>query len=91
MQVIQEWRLYIVQEFCDGGSLRQAIESRSFLNPATGSPQLEWVLQMAREVAAGMVYLHEHNIIHGDLVGWRQGLPTYPGCKGRGGGGGRHR
>ncbi len=23
--------------------------------------------QMAREVAAGMQYLHEHNIVHGDL------------------------
>ncbi len=45
-EVIQEWRLYIVQEFCDGGSLRHAIEARSFLNPATGSPQLEWVLQV---------------------------------------------
>ncbi|GFR48796.1 hypothetical protein Agub_g10746, partial [Astrephomene gubernaculifera] len=66
-EVIQEWRLYIVQEYCDGGSLRHAIEARSFLNPATGSPQLEWVLQMAREVASGLQYLHEHNIIHGDL------------------------
>ena len=27
----------------------------------------EWVIQMAREVAAGMLYLHNHNIIHGDL------------------------
>ncbi|GIL86279.1 hypothetical protein Vretifemale_14684 [Volvox reticuliferus] len=66
-EVIQEWRLYIVQEFCDGGSLRHAIEARSFLNSATGSPQMEWVLQMAREIAVGLQYLHEHNIIHGDL------------------------
>ncbi|GLI68315.1 hypothetical protein VaNZ11_012676, partial [Volvox africanus] len=66
-EVIQEWRLYIVQEFCDGGSLRHAIEARSFLNSATGSPQMEWVLQMAREIAGGLQYLHEHNIIHGDL------------------------
>ncbi|KAG2491887.1 hypothetical protein HYH03_009839 [Edaphochlamys debaryana] len=66
-EVIQEWRLYIVQEFCDGGSLRHAIEARSFLSPSTGTPQMEWVLQMSREVAAGLQYLHEHNIIHGDL------------------------
>ncbi|GIL53869.1 hypothetical protein Vafri_9381 [Volvox africanus] len=66
-EVIQEWRLYIVQEFCDGGSLRHAIEARSFLNSATGTPQMEWVLQMAREIAGGLQYLHEHNIIHGDL------------------------
>ncbi len=46
VNVIQEWRLYIVQEFCDGGSLRQAIEARSFLNPATRMPQMEWVLQV---------------------------------------------
>ena len=66
-QVIQEWRLYIVQEFCDGGSLRHAIQARSFLNTSTGAPQMEWVLQMAREIASGLQYLHERNIIHGDL------------------------
>ncbi len=31
-------------------------------------PLQEWVLQMAREVACGMQYLHAKNIIHGDLV-----------------------
>ena len=46
VSVIQEWRLYIVQEFCDSGSLRQAIEARSFLNPTTRQPQMEWVLQV---------------------------------------------
>lgn len=29
-EAVQEWRLYMVQEFCNGGSLRQAIEASVF-------------------------------------------------------------
>ncbi len=39
-QAIREWRLYIVQEYCDGGSLRQAIEAQVFYNNDGGEPQM---------------------------------------------------
>lgn len=36
----QDWRLYIVQEYCDGGTLRRALDLKAFNDPTTHTPRL---------------------------------------------------
>ncbi|XP_065891451.1 LIM domain kinase 1-like [Dysidea avara] len=54
--------LTLITEYAGGGTLRQKIKrfSEPFL----------WLLrvQIARDIAAGMTYLHEQNVIHRDLT-----------------------
>ena len=55
-----------VQEFCNGGSLRQALEKRHFTAarmPARWAP----TMAILRGTAAGMAYMHSKRICHGDL------------------------
>jgi len=55
-------RIQLVSELCEGGSLGQALEAGSLK---------EWTaqrkLKLAREIAMGLAFLHEHNVIHRDL------------------------
>ncbi|GIM16551.1 hypothetical protein Vretimale_19167 [Volvox reticuliferus] len=37
---IQEWRLYIIQEFADGGTLRRALDTGAFHEPHLGLPRM---------------------------------------------------
>lgn len=37
---VQDWRLYIIQEFCDGGTLRRALDLKAFNDPSTHAPRL---------------------------------------------------
>eukprot|EP00803_Ostreobium_quekettii_P011186 evm.model.scf_3883.2 EVM.evm.TU.scf_3883.2 scf_3883:5939-9466(-) len=62
-----DWKLYIVQEFCDGGSLRECLDQRRLLDPCTAQPMFGVVCQIGLEAARGMRHLHAHKIIHGDL------------------------
>jgi len=61
------WKLYIIQEFCDGGSLAQAIDRGVFMDQRTGDRKLEHILQVASDIARGMAYIHERQVVHGDL------------------------
>eukprot|EP00803_Ostreobium_quekettii_P010595 evm.model.scf_1357.3 EVM.evm.TU.scf_1357.3 scf_1357:31823-34903(-) len=64
-----DWKLYIVQEFCDGGSLRECLDNQKAMDATGGRPKLGVICRIAFEVAAGMCHLHkQHNIVHGDLT-----------------------
>lgn len=54
-------RLHLVTEYVSGGSLRSLLHD--------SSEPLPWLqrLRLARDIAAGMCYLHSMNIIHRDL------------------------
>ncbi|GIL77290.1 hypothetical protein Vretimale_3044 [Volvox reticuliferus] len=64
---ILDWKLYLIQEYCDGGSLRTAILKRKFFDAKKGEPRMEMILDTSLELTGGLVHLHERNIIHGDL------------------------
>eukprot|EP00887_Chlorella_sp_A99_P003741 scaffold7.g3741.t1 len=59
----------VVLEYCDLGSLRRAIKRRAFVPGARWSLQTTYraLLRTAQEVAKGMEYIHEYNVVHGDL------------------------
>ncbi|GIL59083.1 hypothetical protein Vafri_14038 [Volvox africanus] len=60
-----DWRLYIVQEFCDGGPLRKLVQSQ-YLQTDNG-PNMPVICEVALELAQALAHLHSKNIIHGDL------------------------
>ncbi|GIM05555.1 hypothetical protein Vretimale_9985, partial [Volvox reticuliferus] len=60
-----DWRLYIVQEFCDGGPLRKLVQSQ-YLQTHNG-PNMLVICEVALELAQALAHLHSKNIIHGDL------------------------
>eukprot|EP00803_Ostreobium_quekettii_P010200 evm.model.scf_1470.2 EVM.evm.TU.scf_1470.2 scf_1470:13217-18807(-) len=78
MEGTVDWKLYIVQEFCDGGSLRECLDKRRVLDPETGQPMLGVVCQIGLEAALGMRHLHARKIIHGDLSSKNILLKTTP-------------
>ena len=55
-----------MQEFCNGGTLRQALQRRYFCPTRPGArwPLVSGVL---RGIAEGMAYVHSKRICHGDL------------------------
>ena len=55
---------FIILEYCDGGSMRQLLEREH----AAGLPS-EVLRRYARQLLAGLAFLHEHLIIHRDLKG----------------------
>ena len=59
----QDWRLYIVQEYCDGGPLRKLVQSGA-LWPEAG-PSLVAICEVALELAQALAHLHSKSIIHG--------------------------
>ena len=77
---IMDWQLYLIQEYCEGGSLFDAIQGRIFhiaAEVAVGSsqgssvgslrPRVASILSVAIDIASGCSYIHSKNIIHGDL------------------------
>ncbi|GAB4814749.1 hypothetical protein N2152v2_001795 [Parachlorella kessleri] len=83
--------VWLIQEYCNRGPLLTAVERGAFLQPAAlagqgaGGPQqaqqqqqpnLVAVLQTLQEIAAALQYLHEHNVVHGDLTGGNVLLTT---------------
>ncbi|GIL88731.1 hypothetical protein Vretifemale_16581 [Volvox reticuliferus] len=64
---VMDWKLYIIQEYCDGGTLKDALDGARFTDPDTGMAYKETAVRVAIEIALGMSYIHGRNIIHGDL------------------------
>ena len=56
-----------VQEFCNGGSLRTAI-SRGYFRTHHLPQRWRPIMSVLRDVCAGMGYMHEKRICHGDLT-----------------------
>lgn len=69
-EMSQSW---LVLEYCDKASLRDAISDRVFFRhsgcapPQQATPNKASILRTLVDIAAGMEYLHSLNICHGDL------------------------
>eukprot|EP00775_Hariotina_reticulata_P008079 gene8079-8273_t len=63
---VSGWELKLVMEYCDQGTLRDALDSRRLSN-STCFLQPALVLSLAHDVAAAMLHLHSEGIVHGDL------------------------
>ncbi|KAJ9524676.1 hypothetical protein QJQ45_024241, partial [Haematococcus lacustris] len=64
--VAGDWKMYIVQEYCDGGHLKRAVDSAALTEDGS-TPNLLAVVNMALDIACGVQHIHSKNIIHGDL------------------------
>ena len=65
-----DWQMYIIQEYCDGGTLLSALNKGTFLMNDAGlscSPRLDLILPLLSQTARGCAYIHSKNIIHGWL------------------------
>ncbi|KXZ56490.1 hypothetical protein GPECTOR_1g439 [Gonium pectorale] len=64
------YQLHILQEFCFGGSLRNALESRRALGGGilAGGVHAHLALRLAFDVAAGLRHVHAAGIVHGDVA-----------------------
>jgi serine/threonine protein kinase len=60
------FEVQIVQELCDRGNLRSALNDRAFFLPG-GTLNYKAVLETAADMARGMAHLHSNNILHSDL------------------------
>eukprot|EP00892_Ulva_mutabilis_P012770 jgi/Ulvmu1/9866/UM057_0020.1 len=60
------YKFYLIQEFCNGGSLRAVLQRGGF---ARSGPRQRWrsVATALRGLAEGMAYTHSKRICHGDL------------------------
>ncbi|PNW86474.1 hypothetical protein CHLRE_02g087900v5 [Chlamydomonas reinhardtii] len=63
---IMDWRLYIVQEYADGGALR-SLYGRKDIWPAPGEANMPAVLSLGYGIARAITHLHTKRIVHGDL------------------------
>ncbi|KAG2495975.1 hypothetical protein HYH03_005904 [Edaphochlamys debaryana] len=64
--MFMDWRLYIIQEFADGGPLTGLYGNRSMWL-APGVVNLGAVVPLGLGIARALVHLHSKRIIHGDL------------------------
>lgn len=58
--------VWMVREWCGRGRLSDAL-LRGWLRGKDGAPNMDAVLLTAREVVAAVDYLHQKDIIHGDI------------------------
>ncbi|KAJ9506321.1 hypothetical protein QJQ45_005061 [Haematococcus lacustris] len=64
--VAGDWKMYIVQEYCDGGHLKRAVDSGALTEDGV-TPSMLTVVNTALDIACGLQHIHSKNIIHGDL------------------------
>ena len=64
-------RVFILQHFCDKGSLYDILDTGMLREtPSLTSPaSIKKVLATALDIASALQYLHENDILHGDLSG----------------------
>jgi GAF domain-containing protein len=64
-------QIWILQHLCDKGNLYDNLDRGFFRENAslTSPPSLSTILSAAQDIASGLVYLHDNNIVHGDLSG----------------------
>lgn len=62
-----QYRTFHVMEFCNLGSLEQAMSNGTFRN-ANDEPKMLNILRTALDIAKGMCFLHSAKIIHGRLT-----------------------
>lgn len=71
-----DWQMNIIQEYCDGGSLFDALKRRGFPDSRSGSARgggapdqatFPFILSVASDIASGCAYIHGKQIVHGDL------------------------
>jgi serine/threonine protein kinase len=55
-----------MQEFCNGGSLRCAVNEGEFRSEKTPN-RWRLILSVLRDIAAGLDYMHGKHLCHGDL------------------------
>lgn len=61
---------WMILELCDGGTLHSKLADLQL--PTAQKPMLSaqrklHILLACRDIAAGMLYLHDNDIVHGDL------------------------
>ncbi|KAG2491416.1 hypothetical protein HYH03_010205 [Edaphochlamys debaryana] len=61
------YKLLIIQEFCDVGSIGAALSAGVLGGAAAGGAAALCAASLARDLACGMAYIHARNIVHGDL------------------------
>ncbi|PRW44843.1 prolyl endopeptidase-like isoform A [Chlorella sorokiniana] len=62
-------QVWIVQEYCNRGSLLDAIDRGTLhMRAGAGGPNLSAIVACAQEVAGALCYLHSNDVIHGDLT-----------------------
>lgn len=61
--------VWTVQQLCDKGSLSAALQGGLLRQGKIqgGPPDMRAVIETALDIAQGMVYLHKHDVVHGDL------------------------
>ncbi|EFJ41874.1 hypothetical protein VOLCADRAFT_98095 [Volvox carteri f. nagariensis] len=60
-------KLYIVQEYCNGGTLRKALNQGMAGCVRAGGCARMLAVRLALDVAGGMAHIHSCRIVHGDL------------------------
>jgi serine/threonine protein kinase len=60
------FKFYLLQEFCNGGSLRAAV-ARGLLDPDATPRHWRTIMALLFDIAQGMAYIHGKRICHGDL------------------------
>jgi serine/threonine protein kinase len=58
----EEHKLFIFQEFVSGGSIRMLLNE-------FGAFEDSVIREYTRQILNGLIYLHQHHIIHGDIKG----------------------
>uniref|UniRef100_A0A7S0WL53 Protein kinase domain-containing protein n=1 Tax=Chlamydomonas leiostraca TaxID=1034604 RepID=A0A7S0WL53_9CHLO len=79
---VTSWEVRLVIEFCDKGSLRDALNRGVFVT-AESRVNMVWVVETALDVARAMLHLHCNNVLHADLKA-RNVMLSSAGNEGRG-------
>ncbi|KAL6760519.1 kinase-like domain-containing protein [Haematococcus lacustris] len=64
-QNVHSYEVRLVLEYCDKGSLREALDQGAFMGPS--GLNYRAVLDTALDVAKAMLHLHSLNVLHADL------------------------
>lgn len=60
------YKLYLVQEHCNGGTLREVLAGGALVAAAVGD-RWRLAVSLLERVALGMEHMHSHDIVHGEL------------------------